>query len=274
MRRCVGWYPGAHTCPHRGWIIWCELPRNVQGWPWSDRLRRESLLGSIASRNPDPRKDSRFDPFEKLPRTLDTLDTIKFCWRCVGQPVRGKHHSFFDHYHLHFDVKSGRSKFRDDINRIFRRNGIAYELTEAGHIERLVAPILREDIASSQFSSGDTELNRMLETARRKFLHPDETMRREALDALWDAWERLKTLGSGPDKRTQVESLIDKAAGSSSPKFHGALEREAKELTWIGNNFQIRHSETNQEKITENRHIDYLFHRLFSLIQMILRTKL
>ena len=248
--------------------VTCEDGRGPTGC--DERAFREALRAEI----PTLWKDSQLDPFEKLPRTLDILDMIEFCWRCVGEPVRDKYHSFFDHYHLHFDIKSGRCKFRNDINRIFRRNSIAYELTEAGHIERLVASVLREEIASSQFRSGDTELDLMLETARRKFLHPNKTMRREALEALWDAWERLKTLGSGPNKRTQAASLLDEAAGSPSSKFRGALEREAKELTWIGNNFQIRHSETSQEKITENKHIDYLFHRLFGLIQMILRTKL
>ena len=219
-------------------------------------------------------EDHWSDPFLELPRTLDILDTIEFCWRCVGEPIRGRYHDFHDHYHIQFNVKSGRSKFRIDINRIFRRNGIVYELTEEGHIERLVAPILREEIASSQFRSGDTELDRMLETARHKFLHPDETTRRESLEVLWDAWERLKTLGSGSNKKAQATSLIDNAAGSSSSKFRNVLEREAKELTSIGNNFQIRHSETNQDKIIENKHIDYLFHRLLSFIQMILRDKL
>lgn len=230
---------------------------------------RQALRAEI----PALREDSRFDPLETSPRTLDILDLIEFCWRCVGKPIRKKYHDFYAHHHLRFDVKSGRDKFREDINRIFRCNGIAYDLAEEGHIKRLVAPILREEIASSQFRSGDIELDRMLETARRKFLHPDKTTRREALEALWDAWERLKTLGNGPNKRIQTASLIDEAAGSSSPRFRDALQQEAKELTSIGNNFQIRHSEANQEKITENKHVDYLFHRLFSFIQMILRTK-
>ena len=34
------------------------------------------------------------------------------------------------------------------INRIFRRNGLAYELTAQGRIERLAPPVLREELAS------------------------------------------------------------------------------------------------------------------------------
>ena len=211
-------------------------------------------------------------PWNKKPQqTLDILDMIEFCWRCIGKPNPKSYHEFFNHHHLDFNIKAGQDEFRDDINRIFRRNGLAYELTEYGHIERLAPPVLREELASGQFPTGDAELDRMLETARRKFCDPNEAIRREALESLWDAWERLKTLGDGSDKKTQITSLLDQTAGSSASKFRKALEREANELTKIGNNFQIRHSERNQERLARSEHVDYLFHRLFALIQVILK---
>ena len=206
------------------------------------------------------------------PQTLDILDMIEFCWRRIGKPNRKDYHQYFKHHHLDFNIEQGRNEFRDDINDIFRRNGLAYELTDYGQIERLAPPVLREELASVQFRTGDNELNRMLETARGKFLNHDEVTRREALESLWDAWERLKTLGKGSDKKSQVTALLDDTAGSSSPKFRKALEQEAKELTSIGNSLQIRHSETNQERLARSEHVDYLFHRLFALIHVILRT--
>lgn len=213
-----------------------------------------------------------YGPPDEPLRTLDILDMIEFCWRCIGKPLRGSYHSFFGHYHLTFDIDAGRAGFSDSVNRIFRRNGLAFELTEAGRIERLAPPVLRETLAASEFRTPDPELNRMLETARRKFLDPDESVRRESLEALWDAWERVKTLGSGADKKAQIGALLDTAAGSSSPLFREALEREARELTWIGNNLQIRHSETTQERLADGTHVDYLFQRLFSLIFTVLRA--
>ena len=212
-------------------------------------------------------------PVREPPPTMDVLDMIEFCWRCIGKPVRIGYHSYFSHNHLRFDVEAGRDEFRDDINRIFRRNGLAYELTEQGHIERLAAPVLREELAAVQFDTGEAELDRLLETARQKFHDPNEAVRREALEALWDAWERLKTLGSGSDKKAQITSLLDDTAGSFSPQFRAVLDREAKELTWIGNHLQIRHSEVSQERLAEGKHVDYLFHRLLSLVQLILRMK-
>ena len=219
-------------------------------------------------------QEQEYHPWNEKPqRTLDILDMIEFCWRCIGKPIRKDYHEFFKHHHLDFNIEAGQDEFRDDINRIFRRNGLAYELTEHGHIERLAPPVLREELASAQSHTGDADLDRMLETARCKFINPNEAIRREALDSLWDAWERLKTLGDGSDKKTQIKSLLDQTAGSSSPKFREALEREANELTRIGNHFQIRHSERNQERLARSEHVDYLFHRLFALIQTILKLR-
>ena len=206
-------------------------------------------------------------------RTLDILDVIEFCFRCVGKPIQGGYHAFFKHHHLEFEIKAGQREFRNDINRVFHRNGLAYKLTAKGRIKRLAPPVLREELASAQFQTGDSELDQMLEKARRKFLDPNEATRREALEVLWDAWERLKTLGYGPNKKAQSVSMLDNTAGSSSPKFRQALEREAKELNWIGNNLQIRHSETTQERLADGVHVDYLFHRLLSLILAILKKK-
>lgn len=208
---------------------------------------------------------------EGPPRTLDILDMLEFCWRCVGKPEQRGYHKYFGHHHLSFDIEAGRAEFTEAVNRIFRRNGLVYELTSAGRIERLAPPVLRERLASSRFRTPDSELNRMLETARAKFLDPDEAVRRESLEALWDAWERLKTLGVGADKKTQVIALLDTTAGPSSPKFRESLEREARELTWIGNNLQIRHSEVTQERLSQSAHVDYLFHRLFGLVLLVLR---
>jgi hypothetical protein len=116
---------------------------------------------------------------------MDILDMIEFSWRNVGKPIRGRYHDYFGHYHLTFDVEAGRDEFREAFNRIFRRNGLVYQLKADGRIERLAPPALREALASVLFRTGDGDLDRMLETARRKFLDPDVATRREALEALW-----------------------------------------------------------------------------------------
>ena len=113
----------------------------------------------------------------------------------------------------------------------------------------------------------------MLEAARAKFLDYHHEERREALLELWDAWERLKTTGQGSNKAEQISYLLNIAAGPAYPNLLERLETDAFELTSIGNNHQIRHTEMSQEKVEKSEHIDYLFHRLFSMINLILKTQ-
>jgi hypothetical protein len=47
--------------------------------------------------------------------------------------------------------------------------------------------------------------------------------------------------------------MLDKTAGWSSPLFREALEKDARELTRLGNDLQIRHSETDREPVSERR---------------------
>ena len=87
---------------------------------------------------------------------------------------------------------------------------------------------------------------------------------------MWDAWERLKTIEPGKDKKAQATALL--ARGSKEPNFLARLDKEAMELTEIGNKFMIRHTETDKTPITESAHVDYLFHRMFSLIRLLLKA--
>ncbi len=156
------------------------------------------------------------------------------------------------------------------MKRIFARNGLAYEVTESGDIVRLGPPVLVDELRQAVFRTGDRELDTMLEMARTKFLSPDPRVRRESLEKLWDAWERVKSLEDA-DKKTSVERLLAQASPDST--FRDRLNAEAKELTELGNRFQIRHSETSQTPIALDEHVDYLFHRLFAMIQLVLRRR-
>lgn len=207
----------------------------------------------------------------EIPPTLVVLDFMEFCHRHVVKPIQVSRHSFYRHNHLAFDREAGQSEFRDTINRIFSRNGVAYELQADGKIQRLAPPVLRETLATSEFNTGDAELDTMLASARTKYLSPNPVTRSDSLEKLWDAWERIKTIEQAPSKKTSVQKLLDKAA--SELKFRKTLEIEATELTRIGNTFRIRHSETSQTPLENDIHVDYLFHRLFGLIHLLLKSR-
>jgi hypothetical protein len=71
-----------------------------------------------------------------------------------------------------------------------------------------------------------------------------------------------KTLAEG-DKKQSAQQLLE--ASASSPEFLRLLDTEARTLTTIGNQFRIRHSETDKIELTDQE-LDYLFARLFSLL--------
>ncbi len=205
------------------------------------------------------------------PDAIVALDLIQFCYMHVAKPIKGNYHNFFQHNHLSFDAIAGQQEFKEKINRIFSRNGLAYQLDNDGSIKRLSPPIIGKQFESLRFDTGDSKLNEILEDARKKYFSPNPSVHKEAVERLWDAWERLKTLEKPSNKKESVKQILDKAASETS--FRKLIEEEAKKLTDIGNEFHIRHSEINQTEIERMEHFDYLFHRLFCMILLLIKTR-
>lgn len=57
----------------------------------------------------------------------------------------------------------------------------------------------------------------------------------------------------------------------SQDAYKTLFSAEFKELTTIGNNFRIRHHETNKIDIVDIRHYDYFFNRCLALIALALQ---
>jgi hypothetical protein len=212
---------------------------------------------------------SQREPF--APDTLLIMDFIEFIYASVAKPIPGKHHDFFSHHHLTFDQQSGQEEFRATVNRIFSRNGVAFEMLSTGRIVRVLPPVLGEELKRTIFRTGDRTLDNMLDECRAKFSDRNPLVRREALERLWDGWERLKSLADPGDKKRSIKIILD--ATAAVPSLRARLEGEATELNSIGNSHLIRHSEVNQVPVIDVDQVDYLFHRLFAMIQLILRKK-
>ena len=208
----------------------------------------------------------------EAPPNLLILDFLEFCHEHIAKPVKGSYHSYWGMHHLNFDTESGQAEFRQRINRILSRNGIAFELQDNGQITRIAPPILNDFLKEALFQTDDALLDLMLETARTKYLDPSFQTRLEALEKLWDAWERIKTIEYPKDKKKSIGILLEKA--SSESRFRERLDYEAAELTNIGNSFMIRHTETTKTPITSSAHVDYLFHRMFALIFLVLGDRI
>lgn len=241
----------------------------------------DTLAASVIAEMPGlawPLETTRLDEDEFLsrpqpfaPDTWLVLDFLEFIFTAVAQPILGKYHDYFHHHHLTFDQVSGQQEFRNTVNRIFARNGVAFDMLPTGRIVRLLPPVLDDDLRRTTFNSGDRTLDNMLEESRTKFSDRDPLVRREALERLWDAWERLKSLADPSDKKRSIKKILDAVA--TEPSLRSRLEAEAFELTAIGNSHLIRHSEVDQIAVIDVDQVDYLFHRLFAMIQLMLRKK-
>jgi hypothetical protein len=201
---------------------------------------------------------------------LAILDTLEFLFEHVGKPLKGKFHSHFGHHHLSFDVEEGQQEFADAVNRLLARNGIAFELGEDGQVRRLLPEYVGAQVASARFQTGDVETDTMLEAARVGITAPAFDDRKIGLEKLWDAFERLKTLEQGIDKKASANALLNKVGGG--PKYRELLAAEATALTNAGNGFGIRHFETSKELLQTPHQVDYLFFRMFAFLQLLLRA--
>ena len=93
----------------------------------------------------------------------------------------------------------GKLSFREEINRIFSRNNIAYEVDTSGKIKRLAPAVLKDALAAAIFRTGDRFLDEILETAREKFLQPKSATRLKGIPLL-------------------VQSRIQRSTGSRSTR--------------------------------------------------------
>lgn len=207
------------------------------------------------------------DAREALPSTPAILDMLEFCHSRIAAPIQGRYHDFHGHHHLTFDVPRGRERFRSDVNRLLARQGLAYELGSDGRVTRRASEVLDNLLGQSPFDTGDAGVDQLLEDARRRFRSPEPTERKMGLEQLWDAFERIKTL-EDPDKATGARLLLDRVA--AGPELRAMLEAEARALTALGNQFRIRHHETDKPDISESRDVDYLFHRMYAFVWLLL----
>ncbi len=123
--------------------------------------------------------------YERISRPTDgqVFDLIEFSYEYIAQPIILNQHEYWNHYHYKYDEAVGRSAFEAEINRIFERNGIAYEL-KGGEVIRIAPTGLHEALAETIFKTGDQTLDGLLEDARHKFLNRDLKVRKESLERL------------------------------------------------------------------------------------------
>lgn len=103
----------------------------------------------------------------------------------------------------------------------------------------------------------DTKINELIEESKLYMRSNESSKKQIALEKIWDAFERLKTIyGPQDNKKQSVQNLIDNIShDSDSNKI--MFDSEFKELTSIGNNYQIRHFEKSKESIPSDEFREY-----------------
>jgi hypothetical protein len=151
-----------------------------------------------------PRNTLAVTATSTVPPTLAILDFVDFFHRHVSRPTQNSYHDYGRHHHfLTFDRQIGNAEYREAINSLFRRNRHPYEIRQDGTVHRLPLPALAQLLASIQFRTGDDGLNQLLNQAVDRFQDPRPDLRKDSLEKLRDAWERLKTSIPETKRRAQ-----------------------------------------------------------------------
>lgn len=114
--------------------------------------------------------------------------------------------------------------------------------------------------------TNDKELDILINQAKDRFFIPKD--KQIALEKLWDAFERIKTYFNSNKKKSSSE-LVEIASNGFNFEI---IESEFKLLTRIGNQYKIRHHETDKIEVSKSKHIDYLFFRMLSLIDLCIKS--
>lgn len=115
------------------------------------------------------------------------------------------------------------------------------------------------------FQIDDHEFNKLVEQA---FQYYKEARIDTATEKIWDAFERIKTFYKQYDKKGSITKLID-IVSKNNAEYREMVEEEFTSLTKLGNDFRIRHHETNKKDICCKEHYDYLFHRCIAVLRLV-----
>jgi len=123
-----------------------------------------------------------------------------------------------------------------------------------------------ELLFDNEAKTSDKELNKLIEEAKERFFNPND--KQVALEKLWDAFERLKThfAPEGLKKNQSADKLTTLISKNFDKDF---IDEEFSKLSKIGNNYRIRHHETDKNELTPI-HMNYFFFRMLSLIDLCL----
>lgn len=174
----------------------------------------------------------------------------------------------FNAIEFQFDELSNAEKtpFQTAINASFQKGNVLFRLSDRGLVEiQNDQEVLSSEIIKNANNIFEQGIQELLTEAIEKHMQPTFQAHRDATEKIWDALERLKTYYTTMNKKESANKIVNDMADGQA-EFISLFDAEFKALTDIGNNYCIRHHETNKIDITDIRHYDYFFNRCLSLI--------
>lgn len=120
-------------------------------------------------------------------------------------------------------------------------------------------------ILNDFIESEDSIVNEKVIKSRNLYLTKDLN---GALENIWDAFEQIKTIYIELDKKDSAIKICNACA--TSLEFD-CINDEFVALTNIGNEYQIRHFETNKKPIKDTQTKVYLYFRMLALIHFTIK---
>ena len=100
----------------------------------------------------------------------EIFDLIEFCYKNVASTTKDHYDEYLTRQYQPPDREMGQDSFRGDINLILKRNRVIYELSGNGSMIRILPQELQALLQQTEFHTGDTDLDNLLEVARSRFL--------------------------------------------------------------------------------------------------------
>ena len=194
---------------------------------------------------------------------------VEGLFQIVSKPTDSWYHDHCGSSHPKtFDSYQGRYDYTVKVNALFDRFDTGLRL-QNGKIKSAGSQVLAPRLADTLPTGGDDHLARLLASALAKYKHPSPAQRWEALCALVDAYDRIKTVLEPADKKRSVGLLIKEMAVHDGMAEH--LDGMFRALTSLSNDLTIRHHEVGKVEITDDVEvIDFLFYSYYNVVRFAL----
>jgi len=183
----------------------------------------------------------------------DLFDLIEFMFDCVGKPLEGGYHSYYNcgYHYSKFEKEVGQEEFQREVNEILRQYSTGFELSKGGEV-LAVAESGFESLVEQELPEYDPEnVEGRVKAAVKKFRY-----RRALLE----------------DRREAVRDLVDVLEYLRPQMKEKFASRDESDLFNIANNFALRHHNPQQKSDYDPEiWLDWMFYFYLSTISAVLR---